>query len=661
VFFKLVSAPLLKLKKEGALEMHNNNKKWYTKRLVEEFRNSSYEGVFSAPFICQAVAKNPIWNPVHKNCYFFVNAVNCWINLSKEVENNFLKKCLLLQIDLYLPRILEIENSGTFSSFGLNTSVYWKMLEDKLLPLIISEVLPPSKNNNSKNHILHLLSKAQPLRCQIRNLQQIILNYCNESNETYSFIMMILHRSLFGLYECAEEKLCFEGRVTIYKSFVTQLSSKSFFTRWFRSNQSNSCSHQIYIFYALKEFLINAVKQCAPVYDVLDKKYSWSKFHNQVVTFMDSTRKKLNLIAVREYNFLERSDWLASIETILSSAAKQHIKLFRTTVVLGYYQKLKNDICKFFYSKDKFCVDKYLNKRVKEFLWRFTQRSGSTSLFNVLPCCGIDVSLVEALKNKTFSNKDFHKVDERSLEFIVEICRLEELKKNITFYTLPQHIYEEQKKTLALKERMDVADENKAGPYNPHPTAALNFVCFVCSDVKIFIMSQNRKNNRHSNRLSRGSLRIVVNNNNDNLQLCCGKRAERHTKNGKRKFRHTQDAKNRKLKKEKIRDALADRCVDTPCQQLDLLGNALSYNNKLYIICCLCGNACILHKDAYNHSILPNCQTCYKQHYKNVCVKCNSNQHTIDIMCLDKQTGYFMTAPFCNNCAAYHTKQPILL
>ena len=137
-------------------------------------------------------------------------------------------------------------------------------------------------------------------------MQQIILNYCNESNETYSFIMMILHRSLFGLYECAEEKLCFQGRVTIYKSFVTQLCSKSFFTRWFRSGQSNSCSHQIYIFYALKEFLINAVKQCAPVYEVLDKKYEWSRFHNQVVSFM-----------ARQFCFcFDEGAWDASMEPL---------------------------------------------------------------------------------------------------------------------------------------------------------------------------------------------------------------------------------------------------------------------------------------------------------------------------------------------------------
>lgn len=408
-----------------------------------------------------------------------MNAVNNWIYLSTAVEDKFLRKCLLRQIDLYLPRIVEIDNSGSFTQFGLNNSAFWKTLDDKLLPLIISEVLPPSKSP-TKHPILHLLSKAQPQRCQIRNLKEIIINYCNESDETYAFIMMIMRNSLFGLYECAQEKLCFQGRLCIYKSFISQLCSKSFFTRWFRNGAKNS-SHQIYIFYALKEYLINAIRDCPSVYKVLDKRYEWSRFHKQCVAFMDSTRRQLNVMAKREYNFLERSDWLVSIEQILTSAAKQHVKLFRTTAVLNYHQKLKADICKYFSTMDKFCVHDYISKEVESFLWKYTQRCGNTDLFSVLPVCGIDSSVVTALLEKTFSSKDFHKIGNRALEFIVEVCRLKQLKSNITFYTLPEHIYREQKKTLALKERMDVNDENTAPPYLPHETSALNFVCLICS------------------------------------------------------------------------------------------------------------------------------------------------------------------------------------
>ena len=625
--------------------------------MVEEFENSVYENCFSAPWSCPA-APSLVWKP-RNQCNAFVNAVNQWIHLSNTVYNGFIKRCLLLHLDLYLPRILEIDSCGNFNHFGRSECRYWKQLDDKIIPRIITEVLPPSKT--SKNHILHLLSKALPQRCQIRNLREIIISYCNESDETYAFIMMILKKSLFGLYGCASVPLCFEGRVIIQKSFVGQLCSKSFFTRWFRSGNSSS-QHQIFIFYCLKEYLVNAVHECYPVYQVLDEKHNWSKFSKQVTGFMDEARTRLNVMAQREYGFLQRSDWLASIEQLLTSAAKSHVKLFRTTPVLGYYNKLKQDIGKYFYAKEIFSLNACISKKVESFLWKYVQRCPKERIFDALLYCGVEIDVVDALKEKRLSSNDFHKLSDRTLQYVVEICRLKNLRENITFYTLPEHVYVEQKRTLALKERSDVGNESLEAPFCPHSTAAINYVCLVCMDVKIFIMETKRKNNRHSNRLSRGSLRVVINNEGPQLKLCCGKRPERHTKNGKRKFCDSEDAQNRKVRKEKIRDGIADRCIDTPCLEVDLLGNALSFFNKLYVLCALCGNACILDKNAYRYSTLPNCQTCHSLQQK-PCTKCRTVTHTTDVMCLDQSTGHFVRAPFCTaNCApAYASKQPILL
>ena len=627
-----------------------HNKKWYTERLIYEFKNSPYDGAFESPWRCRK-APTAVWTPNNTNP-IFVNAVNCWVYLSTTVVNPFVRRCLLLHLDYYLPQIVEIENCGSFSHFGCNDSTYWKRLDASLHPLILTEVLPPAKN--SKDHILHLLSKALPQRCQIRNLREIIISYCNSDNKTYAFIMMILRKSLFGLYNCADVKLNFQGRLVIYKALIGQLCSKSFFTKWFRREGS---AHQVYIFYALKEYLINSVMESG-LGKVLHEKYGWKAFHDQVKTFMDSTRKKLNIMATREFNFLQRSDWLSSIETILTSAAKQHVKLFRTTPVLSYYNKLRNDISKYFNGNNKYEMNEYITKDIEDFLWRYAQRCKDDRMIDSLGYLGCDASIVDALRKKTLSSKDFHKYSSKTLEFIAEVCRMENLRKNIVVYTLPQHIYEQQRKTLAIKERKDVDDESKDPPFLPHPTAALQYVCFVCNDVKIFTMQVNRKNNRHSNRLSRGSLRIVVQNNHNCMQLCCGRRVERHTKNGKRKFLDSQDVQMRKIKKEKVREAVANRCIQTPCQQIDLLGQAFSFFNKLYMLCSLCGNAFVLEKKAFQYSVLANCQCCHETEEK-ACIKCKAVLHTVDILCLDSKTGRFVTASFCSSCSyTYASKQP---
>ena len=48
---------------------------------------------------------------------------------------------------------------------------------------------------------------------------------------------------------------------------------------------------------------------------------------------------------------------------------------------------------------------------------------------------------------------------------------------------------------------------------------------------------KNTPSSRHSNKLAKGSLRVVVSNEKDGLRWVCGKRAERHTKNTKRRFK----------------------------------------------------------------------------------------------------------------------------
>ena len=118
----------------------------------------------------------------------------------------------------------------------------------------------------------------------------------------------------------------------------------------------------------------------------------------------------------------------------------------------------------------------------------------------------------------------------------------------------------------------------------------------------------------------------------------------------------------RKERKEKTRNAVAQRCVRTPCQELDLLGNAFSIFGKLYILCCHCGNACLLDKKSFYETpgALPNCGTCYKKR-ENECVKCHTVQVTAGVLCLDKKTGRFNTVQFCSSCTQAHAKkQPIL-
>ena len=51
---------------------------------------------------------------------------------------------------------------------------------------------------------------------------------------------------------------------------------------------------------------------------------------------------------------------------------------------------------------------------------------------------------VELLQNQTFGPQHFASQTDKSLKMIIEFCRIINLRKNIGFHILPEHIYKDQ-------------------------------------------------------------------------------------------------------------------------------------------------------------------------------------------------------------------------
>jgi len=637
-------------------------KPYFLVKILKTFRNTPYQYCFEPPWIAYNVkVEDPVWTPNTEKVPEYVKAVNIWIKLSTEVEDPYLHTCLLTHIDYHLQNIYNINKKG-IAKF-VYEDICCNKITKNLYSKIIMDVLPPIKSQKHSNKILHLLSKALPQRCQIRNLREIIVQYTMQDDDVFMFLITILKNSLFGTYDHCKSKLNFEGRYILYEAFVNQLKIKTFFVKWFQSGSQ----HQIHLFYCLKEFLVDAVFQCHPTFEIVEKKYNWSKFSNQVTAFMDKTRDALILISRREYKFMERSDWMHCIEQILNSAAKQHIKLFRTNPIIGYHQKLKSQILKYFMMQGKHKCDEFIPLKIQHLLWKLTQRF--YKIENVIrllhSILNVPKDVVDSIIEEKFGQQDFDKHSLQTLEYIMEICRMVLLHKNTTVYVLPQHIYEAQKKAIELKMKVDMESDkglflDQCIQRNICKNSSINYLCFVCNDSKVFLMKET-KNSRHSNKLARGSLRVVVDNTQDQLRYVCGKRPERHTKNGKRKWRDDPKLQQRKLNKEKQRDSLADRCINTPLVEIDLLGNAFSFQGKLMILCSLCANATILNNLCYNHNVLPNCKIC-SAHLKKICHMCKQENICNNVLALDSKVGMFCSVPFCTSCANQHaSQQPVLI
>ena len=113
-----------------------------------------------------------------------MNAVNLWIYLSKEVENPFIQRCLMLFIDSHMYNIKWVDQTGVFK----NIHVVETDVTDDIISNVVMDVLPPHKQGKEKNKILHALTTSLTQRCQIRNLKEIIISYVSEDDAFFNFL-----------------------------------------------------------------------------------------------------------------------------------------------------------------------------------------------------------------------------------------------------------------------------------------------------------------------------------------------------------------------------------------------------------------------------------------------------------------------------------------
>lgn len=607
--------------------------------LTEYYSGTSYCNCFQAPWLCPE-PNTFIWQPAEPKNIAFVKAVNVWIELLQKNDNCFIRKVLYEWIDLNYLNIVHMDYRKL--STDRLVSFEHASITDNYIAQIIMDILPPCKQSKEKNKILHLLSKACPKRCQIRNLKEIVLQYATDDDETYAFLLEVMKKSLFGTYTHCKEMLCFEGRHILYSMFVYQMSNKDFFLKWFSNN-----NHQIFIFFCLKEFLCDAIWQVKSVYDFIEKKWKWSVFEKQVVQSMDAARRILNTIAKREHKLLHRGDWILSVESFLQQVSKQHIKLFRTSNVVGFYAKTKVLLSKYIVSKD--CELK-VNHHVGCFIWSIMQRTSDIKvIFSILQHFKIPNNIIDLLMDEKFSQVHFENLSMKQLFVLKEFCRLMDLKRGTSIFVLPQHLYDKQKQALQKKE---CSASNHAH--------SLGYVCFVCNDIKFFLTKVSNSS-RHSNRLARGSLRVVVDNNSDSLQLVCGRKPERHVKNSKKKWKDDKKAITRKIFKEKQRNFLSKQCIGTPLQEIDLLGHALQFNNKMITLCTTCANVCLVDATSFSYSTEINCKVC-QMTKKDICIKCQAETTCNRILVYNTKKPILHKAPICNNCTSvYAQKQPVII
>ena len=271
------------------------------------------------------------WSP-HNQDHAWVKSLISIIHTTIELLSNGgypenISFCLYIYYDAHVPIMCAVEEKkeinvrNTFMKYQPKTV---DVLQEGNLPDIVNYQLECSFWNENKpkmQPIVHLMCKALPQRCQIRNLREIISNYCQTDDLVHEFMRSAFLCSVLGMYKHCKFRLSWSERKAILRRFVFLKPNRMQIQEWLFTN------YQHLLFYIIKEFLTFSMAMIPALYDELCGTYKWHTFEKTVHGAMDQVRMIINDNVRRSPSIQE---WLSQIETNLIQVNKQQLgNLFR--------------------------------------------------------------------------------------------------------------------------------------------------------------------------------------------------------------------------------------------------------------------------------------------------------------------------------------------
>ena len=560
--------------------------------------------------------KPVFWNPkglttasedfsIYCTLGWIINEVENILNLTSIQKIN--RYYLTLYMDMHLHLMIHMMDKKKYSNSYLLTDYgdgapihkympsYENVFHEGKLPDVLHYIVDCSffsDNRQKHNPIVHLLSKALPQRCTIRNLIQILSSYCRKHEDVYNFIIGCLKCSLLGLYKDASVRPKYKTRIKIIKKINE--TSKAVMLQWMMKD------HQQLLFYIIKEFLIFGVKQIPSIYEEINQRYYWDKFENCVIEAMNIVRQfhketddilefkdieyKLISINKQQVHHLYRPKRHSFASVVITECEKQD-----DSNCVDYIQKyFPNDYTKIMYDlaiRTKLEMDLPI-----DLLESFNVSSNTRKKFKIIQEIYNQEGSKSNLKNllSTISRYEF--------EALRQFCIVFKRKRNVRVFMLPVHIYIKQYQALMKKYSIP------NGQRLPKDIGKTYF-CFHCKQFKGFINTINNKGKR-LNLYAYGHSKILVED--EDLHLYCGKRCDKV--DAKKRHNNLQEyssfidldnseknnlllLRNKKrLAKEKKKDLRNDICAKTKLCSINLLGVLLQFYDNMYTICTICGN-----------------------------------------------------------------------
>lgn len=555
-------------------------------------------------------------------------------------DNNDL--ALYLYFDAHVPLAVALESADSLTDETVlrlareHAPDPNNVLFEGTLPDVVNDLFRCTFWNETKTKmepIVHLLCKSLPQRCQIRNLNAIISNYCQEHDRVFTFMLRTVICSLLGNYSHATQRLSPRARMVVLKHWVIDPPNRTQIQEWLFSR------HQHFLFYVIKECLTYMIQMIPALFDAIRDVYKWPTFESCVHAAMDMSRKTLNTTV---HHSTRLADWLREIEPALLAVNKQQLgNLFRPQR-MTFCQTVLQVCSRLDETRHEARLYVELPRDYRDILRAMCRRIplSKTVPIEWLQYFNVSNDIISRLQNMQthFHQSSFRSelrklmtsLDRLTFETIRELFQcFDEVHNHVRIFYLPQHMYEAQKR--ALHTRFSIPQNQ---PLPDHVSTTL--VCLTCRTFKGFVV---KRSDKVSNLFANGHHKITID---DETLICyCGRRTDQNDSKKRQKMPfqafegddwEMEEANKRAAKRDwkmQRKKWLNHECFHTPCMKMHLLGVLFQFYNHLYYLCPLCASPTVFDPLTLGEHGL-HCGQCTRAEaqYGVSCVLCDTQRGT---------------------------------
>ena len=411
--------------------------------------------------------------------------------------------------------------------------------------------------------LVHVFSKAWPMRCSIRNFSDIISKYIDRHEEVFSCILDMLKCTLSGAYYHSTTKMRFPVLKILYKYFSWTPISRPHMSQWIRQG------NQQLVFIAIKEYITFIVSMVPGLEDTLSNTYNWKMFSQFVLKQANYIRSHINTCE-------NISDMFTNLKASLPS-----MKGLKISCATPSWASIVNELIAIVRNIDT--EPEYQAEFVDNF-----RRNVYNKLRSVTTVCvcetamalNVDPSVVQVLKD---AKKDggwrckrkeemrmlFSALDFEQQYILHEFINAWSLRMSTGSFDLPRHIKEMQKKTLKQKR-----------------CSSKIYACAYCKQIRGFVVDTNTAS---KNAWACGNFKVMLDDTSGDL--FCARKVEKHGNHAR--------ASNRRQKRNYWKSIQTTMCRGSKLIEYEMLGKVLEFYGHMYALCPNCACICALRVDRY--------------------------------------------------------------